>query len=269
MNLGMRTREQILLDLLKLAENELPRQLDWYVNRHDKVNRGSILKGIAEMHECRALKSWFINHDSVTAREQLYISSILSAAANAAGFNPDFRDLGLPVEAFVHALLSDSPECINQIAHAGLMYKADPKSYHYYTHMLQLLLLDEHSVIKDMIALGAKKCGKPLREEFVSGRDFFSLFLRRDKLALEEYIVNLTKIKSELIHRDFLHYWAVLCTKLCWIKGIEVEIDHPLIPMALMPVKPLPHYEIEYDFLRPGWEPPKDDLLHKIKRWLK
>ncbi|WP_293931455.1 Imm49 family immunity protein [Iodobacter sp.] len=269
MSKDTRNREQQLLDFLKGEQDDLPRKLDSYINRFHKVDRGWILSWISILYECRALKASFIDHDQTAMRQQFYMTSILSAAANAAGFNPDFRDLGLPVEAFVHALLSDSPECINQIAHAGLMYKADPKSYHYYTHMLQLLLLGDHSAIKEMIAVGAKKCGKPLREEFATGRDFFSLFLRQDKPALEEHIFNLTKIKSELIHRDFLHYWAVLCTKLCWIKGIEVEIDHPLIPMALMPVKPLPHYEIEYDFLRSGWEPPKDDLLHKIKRWLK
>lgn len=263
----MRTREKILLDVLNFKEEDLPRQLDWYINRYHKVNRGSILSGISTLHECRALKAYFINDNPNVFRQQSYMSSILQVAAYAAGFNEGVYRGG---STFLYALLSDSPECISQIACAELTYKNDPKDGHFYLHMQQLLLLDDHAAITDMIALGAKKCGKPLRDEFADERDFFSLFLLRDKTALEAHIYNLTKVKDEnVVGRDFFSHWAVICSKLCWIKGIEVEINHPLIPMGLMPVRPLPHYEIEYDFLRPGWEPPKDDLLSKIKSWLK
>ena len=31
-------------------------------------------------------------------------------------------------------------------------------------------------------------------------------------------------------------------TKLAWMNGLEIEIDNPLVPMELMPVKPLDYY---------------------------
>ena len=37
------------------------------------------------------------------------------------------------------------------------------------------------------------------------------------------------------------------------MNGLEIEIDNPLVPMELMPVKPLDYYN--YDFLDPNWKP--------------
>ena len=37
------------------------------------------------------------------------------------------------------------------------------------------------------------------------------------------------------------------------MNGLEIEIDNPLVPMELMPVKPLDDYH--YDFLDPNWKP--------------
>ena len=39
-------------------------------------------------------------------------------------------------------------------------------------------------------------------------------------------------------------------TKLAWRKGIEVEVNSPLISKELLPIQPLDKYEIPYDFLR-------------------
>ncbi len=264
-----RTREQKLINLLAFYNADFPRQLDWYINRYHKVNRGSILMGIAHLHEFRALKAYFIDDDQKIMRQQFYMTTVLLKAAREEGFNSGFQDEGFPGDAFIYALLSDSPECINLIANAELAHKDDVKSGHFYSRMLQLLLLDDHASIRKMIALGAQKCGKPFREKFSSGSDFLSLFLNRDKSALEAHIKDSAKIKSELISRDFLAHWAVIYTKLCWLKGIEVEIDHPLVPMPLMPVAPLDLYEIEYEFLLPGWAPPKPSLMEKFRRWVK
>ena len=43
--------------------------------------------------------------------------------------------------------------------------------------------------------------------------------------------------------------------KLAWIKGIEVEINHPLLPKELLPINPNKEYFIEYDFLKPDYVP--------------
>lgn len=52
------------------------------------------------------------------------------------------------------------------------------------------------------------------------------------------------------ISQQFISIPALGYAKLAWLKGIEVEIDHPLIPKELLPYKPLEHYDDKYDFLR-------------------
>jgi hypothetical protein len=66
---------------------------------------------------------------------------------------------------------------------------------------------------------------------------------------------------------QFLAGFAVVHAKPCWYRGIEVQIQNPLVPMALMPIQPLDAYDVEYDFLRPGWTPPPPPgLFAKVKR---
>lgn len=43
--------------------------------------------------------------------------------------------------------------------------------------------------------------------------------------------------------------------KLAWLKGIEVNVDHPLLPMELLPTRPNKEYKIEYDFLKEEYKP--------------
>lgn len=270
MKTDTRSREQKLLDIIPIYEGDLPRDLEWYINRHHEVNRGSILLGISTLHELRGLKAYFINNDLKAMKQQFYMACILERASRATGFDPGYFGLPFPVRPYLYALLSDSPECLDSMARGQLDHRDNPRSYHFYSHMLQLLLLDEHDVLREKIALGAKKCGKQLRDQLATGEDYFSLVLKRDKTALEAHIQNLTKGKpTDMPDDSFFKHWAVVCAKICWIKGIEVQIDHPLVPMPLLPVEPLDHYDVEYDFLRPGWTPPSPSLLDKLKRFLK
>jgi hypothetical protein len=67
----------------------------------------------------------------------------------------------------------------------------------------------------------------------------------------------------------FLAGQSTVRAKLCWIKGIPLQIEGPWVPMELMPIQPLAHYDDEYEFLKPGWVPPPQGLAGKISRWFK
>ena len=58
-----------------------------------------------------------------------------------------------------------------------------------------------------------------------------------------------------MISHEFISYEASVLAKLAWINGIEVDIDHPLLPNELLPIQPNDNYEIEYEFLKPGYKP--------------
>jgi hypothetical protein len=51
------------------------------------------------------------------------------------------------------------------------------------------------------------------------------------------------------LYYQHINYEAAAIAKLAWRKGMEIEIDSPLVPKALLPVKELDHYEGGYDFL--------------------
>jgi hypothetical protein len=87
---------------------------------------------------------------------------------------------------------------------------------------------------------------------------------------LQVMIEGQAKIKpAQELDGQLLAGFAVIHTKLCWYRGIEVQIQNPLVPMPLMPIQPLDTYDVEYDFLHSGWAPPPPPgLFSKIKRWL-
>lgn len=61
-----------------------------------------------------------------------------------------------------------------------------------------------------------------------------------------------------------MSFFACMESKICWFRGIEVQINHPLVPMELMPVEPLVHYDDIYDFLLPDWQSPKRTLFGRL-----
>lgn len=52
------------------------------------------------------------------------------------------------------------------------------------------------------------------------------------------------------VRKEIFSFPAVGFLKLAWIRGIELEIDHPLIPMELMPIQQLESYNAHFSFLR-------------------
>ncbi|HBP30990.1 MAG: Imm49 family immunity protein [Advenella sp.] len=49
---------------------------------------------------------------------------------------------------------------------------------------------------------------------------------------------------------DIISTEAVVLAKLAWRNGYEVNIDSPYVPKEWLPVKPLVHYEDEFDFMK-------------------
>jgi hypothetical protein len=96
--------------------------------------------------------------------------------------------------------------------------------------------------------------------------------LARDQEGLNERIIKDVDIDAEsmdVAFNDFVSLYSTSIAKLCHIRGILVEIDHPRVPMDLVRIAPLPHYDDVYDFLAPGYEPPPEGLFGHLKSWIK
>ncbi len=263
-----KTREKQLTSYLALVENESIDNVNSYIKRYHKINRGFVLLRLSSLSKVRGLHAFFVQDNLNDLKQHFYVSSRLCMASHATGLDSNYGGLIANYETFLFGLLSDSPEILSWLSSENLLLKDDPKSHQFYLHMIQLLLQGDEAALRQRIEIGSKKAGKPYREQYASGTDFFSLVLKRDQQALEQHIENETKMKVSSDYSDFLAPYAVISAKLCWIKGIEVHIQHPLVPMPLLPVAPLAKYDPEYEFLQPGWEPPKPGIMSKLKSWL-
>lgn len=94
------------------------------------------------------------------------------------------------------------------------------------------------------------------QQELLLDYEFYKALLASDKAKMEEV---LEKLVSNKIHKkrndnpilnQYISLPALGYAKLAWSKGIEVEVNSPLVPKELLPIKPNESYEIPYDFLK-------------------
>ena len=79
---------------------------------------------------------------------------------------------------------------------------------------------------------------------------FYEALAERNKTRVEQILAEFLtpKIhKKRNRHHDlineFISHPALGYAKLAWMKGLEIQLESPLLPMELLPVKPLPTYE--------------------------
>lgn len=220
------------------------------------------------LSEYRGLKSFFIDTDLRGLKQNFYVASQLLIASQKEA-EPG-GDVFATYAPFLYGLLSDSPEIYDWLAQAELKDKDYVKGPHFLFHQFQLVLRRDDDALRETIDIVGKKGSNRDKALVKAGQDFFSLLLKQDKEGLQTLIENHAKIKpAQELEGQFLAGFAVIHAKLCWYRGIEVQIQNPLVPMPLMPIQPLEAYDVEYDFLRPGWTPPPPPgLFTKVKRWL-
>ncbi|CAM3152371.1 immunity 49 family protein [Flavobacterium frigoris] len=86
--------------------------------------------------------------------------------------------------------------------------------------------------------------------------EFYKALHTEDKAKMEEVLAKLVSPKIHKKRNDnpilnqYISLPALGYAKLAWRKGIEVEVNSPLVPKDLLPIKPLDNYEIPYDFLK-------------------
>lgn len=261
-----KTREEWLAGVVLSWEATTGEGVHRYLTEYHKLKRGAVLRTVSILFKLRGLKCYFIDNDLPSLKQNFYVYSKLTMAAEQE-IEP-CGDAFSGYEAFLYGLLSDSPEIYDWLTHAEIKNKDQVKTPHYLFHQFQLVMRRDDEALRETIALVGQKGRKHDKALSQAGQDFFSLLLKQDKEGLQALIENQAKIKSvNELEGQFLAGFAVVHAKLCWYRGIEVQIQNPLVPMALMPIEPLEAYDVEYDFLRPDWvPPPPPGLFAKVKR---
>jgi hypothetical protein len=263
MSRNNQAREEWLLHILERDKDWWNEQISSYRNMYHQINRGSSLSTLAELSIQKGLKSFFVEKEISDMKQHFYVACKLKQKSQCEGW-----DTFAAYHPFLYGLLSDSPEIYDWLAHAEIKNNDYVKGWSFRLHQFQLVLRKDDAALRETIALVAKKGGNRDKDQAAAGTDSFSLLLKCDKEALQTFIENTAKIKSasEFLGQ-FLAGYAVILAKLCWFRGIEVEIKNSLVPMPLMPIKPLDAYDVEYDFLHPGWIPSQPSLMEKMMRW--
>lgn len=107
------------------------------------------------------------------------------------------------------------------------------------------------SVLENFYAKHKKYAFKEMDGAILQG------ILEKDKPKIEENLNVLLTPRNHKrrngiypMRKDLFSFPALGFAKLAWLRGIEVEIDHPLIPNELLPIRPNPEYVDSYDFLK-------------------
>lgn len=263
-------REQMLFRIMSADNMWEPKAVDRFRYKRSQVRVGKIVLHLANVWERRGLKAYFIDLNLTQMKQYFYLASKLRIFSARQDGGEKFETADL----LFYALLSDSVGIINAAASSSMQElmssRFNPLSAEFTIHMYQLAIQGDDEQLTSKIKKIAANGRKAVRAEADSGRDFFSLLLNRDKAALEDMIQNkhaLAKGNGTLLD-SFLAYQATFETKLCWFRDIPVEIDCPAVPMDLMPVDPNAQYDDFYDFLAPGWRPPRQGLAGTVLRWL-
>lgn len=239
---------------------------------------------MASAHEKLGLLAYFARGDKTALKQHWYLTAKL--LAHSVRHQPEDDPWNCYVSMDTNllcALVSDSPSVIDEFSRlagpnlagpnlAGpnfASYGGNPKAAVFALHLAQLVIRGDYEAAQAKIALGAKKAGGKIKQAYATGTDFYSLLMKGDKAGLEASIMESTRFRKtgdEPYICDFLYPGATFRAKLCWHKGIPVEIEHPMVPMAWMPIQPLPQYDDVYDFLSPNWQPPDQGFMARLSR---
>ncbi len=232
---------------------------------HDNIeDKSHALTRMAHDHSILALHAWQVHRNASHFRQHMYLSSQLNLACLESDPAISFK----PQENIVFALFSDHDETIQRYANlrtGQLSFDAQ---------LLQLALNDDYITLDQLLGNSVSHPpGTNLTPDApLPQRAFYGHLTRANKQSLEtdilihaEHILVNAERKSHHSEEALIPVCA-LKAKLCLMKGIPIEIDHPLVPPALTRIAPLARYEMPYTFLRKRHWP--QGIMHKLAHWL-
>lgn len=193
-----------------------------------------------------AWKAFFIDQDIRLAKLYFYNGGLLDILLTNK-YNEKILDYG--ILRFGYAMLSDSQELIHQWAnlkHSNFENTVNNGSSTP-IYLIQCAIKDDWKEYERGIAImHAKSVPK-----FKMGLDaeFFLALAERNKEKLAQILmefvspkVHNARNKHQILIGEFISQPAIVYAKLAWLKGIEVEVNSPLVPKELLPIAPLSEY---------------------------
>lgn len=156
-------------------------------------------------------------------------------------------------------LLSDNESLIQRFANLkNSNFVTSKKDIGVVTNAIQNCIKNDDKALKEDIIVLEKMEEKSKGEEkryYEMSKLFFTAYLNNDKQAITQslkdslaYKTKNAKKYSDLVSQ-FIATPEIGYAKLAWRKGMEIDLNHTLVPQELLPVKPNAEYFDTYDFL--------------------
>lgn len=256
-------------NLAEISKERMPGLINKIRFRIKPIDLRACYSSLSHDHLRIGIFDYFVEGNLQSFKQHMHVACKLELAAIALD---SYQKFSIGKEIY-YALLSDNPKIIDAMASLEppdfMRNRSNPLNSHFKVHMWQLAILGDYEALQAKVEKLVKHGRKIDRQFATDGGDFFSLLMRRDKNGLENLILrDAVKQTGDPLVEDLIAEMSTYCAKLCWLKGIPVQIDCPLVPMELMPNQPLEHYDDVYDFLQPGWIPPPQGVMAKISHWI-
>jgi hypothetical protein len=248
--------------------------IDYYRNREKKILRNidenpDFISDFSIQLELllHVLVVYEMLHGSIEETKKLLNTCGVIDVYQIEKFNSRLFDYSIPNVCY--AILSDNPELYKR--YADVRYQKGSNSNYtmdemvadgevtIFCHSIQMIMKQDWAMLErnlnliETITLPKKtKSPELMRLDF----EFYRAIYEKDKPKCEEV---LEKLVSPKIHKkrndspllaQYISMPAAGYAKLAWVNGLEVQVNTPLIPKAMLPVSLCENYEIRYDFLK-------------------
>jgi hypothetical protein len=201
-----------------------------------------------------AIYCYFVKEDIKEAKQYFYLSGKLTIYDIVLN-NENIKILE---EKIAFLLLSDNGELINKFATLRqATYNNDIKKFLNFIHSTQAVLREDWKHLEELNGYSRYNIENERGWKSYQGDlMFFEAFLEKNKEKMEEAILLMVKKYHKRrydmpLFNEIISIPALTYAKLAYIKGYELDIDHPLIPKELLAINPNSEYW-EYDFMKEG-----------------
>jgi len=237
----------------------------WWDNVHSSLELLSsgkglpdrIISGLASPAERFALESFFVKGDLAEAKNWFYVAA-LASMVTMERYGNDLLTFSRPLD---FALLSDCKALQERFARWRSPQLEERLSKRMFMasniRITQHLLLNEAHEALAVFEAFLPNAGKKDYLRLAPDVLFLEGMVTGDRGKVETAMAQLLEPKMVRYRNkdsipgigEWLSHPAMWYAKLAWIKGMEIQISHPLIPMALLPVAPLPEYKSPWSCL--------------------
>ncbi|TWC56945.1 MULTISPECIES: hypothetical protein [Burkholderia] len=245
-------------NLVKKRMRDVDAAIEHIARTKRKISAGEVspcefvhcCEDLAIGHATIGLYDYFVLGDLSSLKHNIYLSCALKLTA--INWVPGGRELIEP-EYLLYALFSDSELIIQKFLAANRrmcgMECGGPLSDRSCDHMFELAAIRSGSALSERVRrkfMVFSGDGSLKGEE-----DFFASLVIGGRRGIEESIYRgIAREIGAVNDEKYFCFMATLKTKLCWRNNLNVQIEHPSVPMGLMPVRPLDCYESTYKFIR-------------------